>query len=141
MIFYFKANKGLIDWDNKRSMFDFLLQNDGKKFVANINLDKARRSLDQNSLYFLYLDIISRETGHTSEELHRIFKGLFLPKKKVTLNGKDYMLTGSTTELNKVDFGIYLDRICAETNIPIPDKKVAGDVINYPTNNGQTPTF
>lgn len=123
---------------NVRAWLDFLEQNNGKKLVMNINLDKARRSLDQNSLYHLYLDVIANETGHTSEELHRIFKGLFLPKKKVTLNGKDYMLAGSTTELNKVDFGIYLDRICAETNIPIPEEKKASEVIDYPTESNKT---
>lgn len=137
-IFYGTAKELRFVPDNTRGYLDFLEKNEGKKLVMNINLDKAKRSLDQNSLYWLYLGVIANETGHTEEELHRIFKGLFLPKKPVVLNGKTYMLAGSTSELNKPQFSEYMMRICAETNIPIPEQKLASDAINYPTDSNQT---
>ncbi len=140
-IFYGTVKDLQIIQDNKRGYLDFLVQNDGKKIVQNLNLDKAKRSLDQNSLYWLYLGVIANETGHTEEELHRIFKGLFLPKKPVVLKGKTYMLAGSTSELNKPQFSEYMMRIAAETNVPIPDTKLASDVMAYPTNTGGQPSF
>lgn len=126
--------------DNNRGWLDFAVNNEGKKIVINIGLDKAKRSLDQNSLYWVFLGVIARETGHTEEELHRIFKGLFLPKKPVVLKGKTYMLAGSTSDLNKPQFSEYMMRISAETNVPIPEEKVASDAIEYPTDK-HTPTF
>ena len=92
MIFYGTSKELKFIPTNNRAWLDYLEQNEGKKLVINIGLDKAKRSLDQNSLYWVYLGVIANETGHTEEELHRIFKGLFLPKKKVTLQGKDYIL-------------------------------------------------
>lgn len=138
MIFYGIIKELAFKPDNLRGWLQFLEQKDGHKVVMNIGDDKAKRSLDQNALMHLYIDVIARETGHDHEELHRIFKGLFLPKKKVTLNGVDYWLTGSTTELTKAEMREYLDKICALTNIPIPDTKLAHDVIAYPTESNKT---
>lgn len=114
---------------NRKAWLDFLENNNGKKLVLNIEREKAKRSLNQNSFYHAYLQIISNEIGHTSEELHRIFKGLFLPKRKIIFKGKEYFMLGSTTELNKVEFGEFLDRICSETGVPIPDPKLLADYI------------
>ncbi len=138
MILYGTAKD--LQWkpDNQRNWLDFLVQNEGKKLVMNVNLDKAKRSLDQNSFYWLYLGVIANETGHTEEELHRIFKGLFLPKKPVVLKGKTYMLAGSTSDLNKPQFSEYMMRICAETNVPIPETKLASDALAYPTESNET---
>ena len=134
-ILYFKPNKGLIDWSNRSELHNFLLDNDGKDCYAKMDKVKGVRSLDQNSLYWLYLDVIAKETGNTVDDLHRLFKGLFLPKKEVTFKGKKYMMSGSTTKLTKAEMGEYLDKICAETNIPIPDKQTASIVLDYPENN------
>lgn len=113
--------------ENKRAWLVWLEQNNGKKVVININLDKAKRSLDQNAYYHAYLDIISSETGNNSDDLHRLFKGLFLPKKPVQFKGKTYMMSGSTTELNKPQFSEYLDKIASECGIPLPDPKLLQD--------------
>ncbi len=137
-IFYFTAKDLQLKPDNARNWLTFLEQNDGKKLVGNFGLDKAKRSLDQNALYHLYLDVIAAESGHEHEELHRIFKGLFLPKKKVILKGKEYILAGSTTDLNKPAFSDYMDKICSETSIPIPEEKRASEVIDYPVEDNQT---
>jgi hypothetical protein len=137
-IFYGHSKELRFIPDNTRGYLDFLVQNEGKKLVVNMGLDKAKRSLDANAYYWLYLGVIARETGHTEEELHRIFKGLFLPKKPVVLKGKTYMLAGSTSDLNKPQFSEYLQKICAETNIPMPEQKLASDVIAYPTDSNQT---
>lgn len=94
-----------------------------------------KRSDNQNRYYWAVLDIISEHTGHTSEELHRLFKGLFLPKKEVKLGGETYFLAGSTTDLSTQEFMDYIDRIGAkiapmELALPNPDEYKKGlDVV------------
>jgi hypothetical protein len=137
-----KPNKGIIQWSNQRALFDYLLQNDGKELYAKFDKVKSVRSLDQNSYYHAFLDIIEKETGQNHDELHRIFKGLFLPKKKVILKGKEYVLAGSTTELSKTEMGEYMDKISALVEIALPDPKLLAmdKAPAYPENNlGETP--
>jgi hypothetical protein len=85
------------------------------------------RSLSQNALYHLYLDVIERETGNNHNDLHEFFKREFLQPKiiKLRIEGKDIerKIPASTTELNKIDFADYLDKICAMTSVPIPDSE------------------
>jgi hypothetical protein len=122
---YFKPNKGIIEWTNKRALFDYLLANDGVNMYATIDKVKNVRSLDQNAFMWVYLEIIAQETGNIADDLHRLFKGLFLPKKTIKVRGKSYTMSGSTTDLSKGEMTMYLDQICALTNVPIPDPKLA----------------
>lgn len=127
MIFYGTSKELQFKPDNGRAWLDYLVQNEGKKLVININLDKARRSLDQNAYYWAYLEIIANETGHNADELHKLFKGLFLPKKQLKFKDKIYMMSGSTADLNKPQFSEYLDKIASETGVPLPDPKLLTD--------------
>jgi hypothetical protein len=122
MIFYGKIKDFAFHPDNQRLWLTHLESIDGKKVYIDLNLEKAKRSLDQNAFMWVYLEIIANETGNIADDLHRIFKGLFLPKKSVVLNGKTYMMSGSTTDLTKAEMGEYLDQICALTGIPIPNQ-------------------
>lgn len=142
MIFYGIAKDLQFKPDNQREWLTFLESNDGKKIVVNVNLDKARRSYDQNSYYWAYLEIIANETGNSTDDLHKLFKGLFLPKKPMTFKGKTYMMSGSTTELNKPAFSEYLDKIASETGIALPDPKKLQDagIVEYPKED-ITPVF
>jgi hypothetical protein len=135
-IFYFKSNKGIIDWSNKREIFDFLLNNDGKGMYADLRRFTGKRSGDQNAWYWVILEQISKDTGNSVDDLHRLFKGLFLPKKTVKLCGKEYVMSGSTTELNKTQFGEYIEKIRAHVapfGIVIPDPIKDDTKVAYPT--------
>lgn len=120
MIIYGKALDLQFIPDNKRSFLDFLEQNNGKKLVMEIEIDKARRSLDQNAFYWLYLGVIEKETGNTATDLHELFKRKFLPPIPKKILGTEFKIPASTTTLNKAEFGEYLDKICSLTNVPIP---------------------
>jgi hypothetical protein len=87
---------------------------------------KHTRSLSQNSYYWLYLDVIARETGDNADDLHEFFKRKLLPPVFKTIRGEEIKLPASTTDLNKNDFTEYLDKICALTNVPLPDPQAAG---------------
>ena len=100
----------------------------GKKCL--IEIPKSTRSLSQNNLYWHYLSVIEAETGNTAEELHEYFRRTLLPAKFITIEidgkNKEIKIPRSTTELSKIEFGEYLDKICAETNVPIPNPVEAG---------------
>jgi hypothetical protein len=122
MIFYAKQIAGLLEFTNKRALFDFLLSHGDYKgqYIVEIEKLKSKRSLDQNSLYWLYLGVIERETGNLADDLHELFKRKFLPPIPKTILGIQFRLPASTSDLNKAEFGEYLDKICAFTNVPIP---------------------
>jgi hypothetical protein len=93
----------------------------------------ATRSQQQSRYYFgVVLALIAEHTGYTVDELHDWAKAKFLPKHLALTDGNgvivdEYILGGSTTKLNKVEFGEYVEsirRFAAETldiNIPDPD--------------------
>lgn len=93
---------------------------------VRIELEKIVRTRSQHNYYWVYLEVLSRETGHSANELHDWAKKKFLPPKFATVMGEEVELTPSTKALSKLEFGEYLDRICAETGVPLPDPQAAG---------------
>ena len=87
---------------------------EGKKVIVEVQKVHNKRSINQNSYYWLCLEGIAKETGHSPEELHRIFKGSFLPRREVVFNKKKYVMIGSTTDLTKGQFVDYMMKITAE---------------------------
>lgn len=76
----------------------------------------AARSIQQNKFYWLFLEWILEHGGLkdeylSPEELHETLKGRFLSKKVHTKLGFETIIIGSTTELDKVAFGEYIDKI------------------------------
>lgn len=109
----------------QRAVFkDFLATHEGRTLV--IELEKKGRSHSQNAYYWVYLGVIARETGDTANDLHELFKRKFLPPVIKSVRGEELSVARSTTELSKVEFGEYLERICALVEIPLPDPIAAG---------------
>jgi hypothetical protein len=101
------------------------------KFVK-IELDIPLRSNQQNRYYWMYLAIIERETGENADDLHEFFRRKLLPPEWKTIRGEEVKLPRSTTTLDKFEFGEYLDKISALTEIPLPNPEDAGYFPNYP---------
>ncbi len=118
---------GSIEFDTPHAAMLFQkwkLGNDGARI--KIEQVKSTRTLSQNAYYHVYLDVISRETGDNADDLHEFFKRKFLSPRFIKIQGEEVKIPGSTTELDKIEFGDYLDKICALTNIPLPDPEAAG---------------
>lgn len=116
--------------DTHRATFhDDLKEHVGKTY--RIERVMPTRSLSQNALYWFYLGVIESETGNNADDLHQYFKRTLLKPKIINVMGKEIRVPCSTTELSKLEFGEYMEKICAETNVPIPDPKDAGYVSNY----------
>jgi hypothetical protein len=93
--------------------------------------EKAARSNQQSRYYWLFLGVIERETGQLSDDVHEWAKRKFLPPRFITVNGEEMRIAGSTKGLSKGEFTDYLDRISAETGVPLPDSEAAGYISNY----------
>jgi len=66
-----------------------------------------------------------------------------LPPEFKTILGVEIKLPASTTKLDKIAFGEYMDKISAMTNIPIPSPNLlvkVEDTVEYPTSEYK-PTF
>lgn len=108
--------------DHQKELFRrWLGQYEGKEVSLLIDTNKSKRSDSQNQYYWgVYLKIISEETGHTTEELHSLFKGMFLSEIREVLGNKVRVQTSSTT-LSKSQFSDYIQNIASYTGILPPD--------------------
>lgn len=121
-IFLAKSKNGKLDFGssyNESRFNSWLKDNEGKE--VRIERFTRKRTLSQNGFYFFYLGIIERETGNSANDLHEYFKRTLLPPKFIKVFGKEIKIPSSTTDLNKAEFGEYMDKISAECEIPIPD--------------------
>jgi len=91
--------------------------------VYSIKIDKWKknRSNNQNNYYWMYLGIISDETGDNANDLHEFFKRKLLPPRFIKVLGKEVKLPATTTTLSKADFAKYIMFIEHLTVIPAPD--------------------
>ncbi len=121
--------KGKMDF-NDISLARFLEKNEGKQIVVGV--PEKKRSLSQNAYLWVYYGVIEQETGNNADDIHEWAKRKFLPPRFITVNGEQMRIPGSTRLLNKADFGDYLDRIAAATEIPLPDPALAGYISNHP---------
>jgi len=97
----------------------------GLEGVYDIRIEKHKkdRTKAQNSLLWLWLGIISNDTGESPENLHEIFKLKFLGTEKIQSLGYNIEIPKSTTRLTTQEFTDYLDKIEAlamSINIRLP---------------------
>ena len=91
---------------------------------------EKKRSLNQNALYWVYVDYISKHTGYTKDELHYAFKRTFLGEEiKKDIFGKPYIVAKSTTGLKKGEFKEFMDKVqiyAVQQGVVLPTKEYMG---------------
>lgn len=129
-----KVYDGKLSGYASETLREFISSNDGKNLEITIKKKRAKRSNAQNRYYWgAVIPIIQAEfknlgTRLNPEEVHFFLKQKFNYKTLVTEHGELIgELPKSTTELNKLEFMEYIDKItqwCAEIlNIQIPEPK------------------
>lgn len=96
---------------------------EGKKYKVSVTLHRDKRSISQNSLYWLWLGCISSDTGYDVADLHDYLKGRYLARK-VEMFGDECNIGISTTKLNTSEFTAFLDKVqqfAAEEGIILPN--------------------
>lgn len=113
-----------------------LARTEAMKVLADVDLNKglevwfkkhkAQRSYQQNRLMWMWLDILSEETGHSPLDLHEILKVKFLGTETRVLGGEEFVIARSTTNLNTKEFTNYLEKMrdlgnTMDIRLPLPD--------------------
>lgn len=89
-----------------RMLLDYMATLEGKAVHITIDKHSGKRSNRQNALWWVYVTILASEIGYNKNEMHEILKMKFLKKQKVDeKTGECFEYLGSTTELNKTEFG------------------------------------
>lgn len=120
-LFIFTAKSGKPSFAEQSEILfrQHLQQHEGA--IYEVYQRTKKRTLNQNALYWLFLDHIEQETGNNADYLHEYFRRTLLPPKFIKVLGKEIKVPKSTTELNSYEFRNYLDKIAAESNVAIPD--------------------
>jgi hypothetical protein len=88
---------------------------------------RSARSLNQLAyLYGVVYQTIAEHTGHSPNELHEIYKLLFLPPQITKYRGREIKSPPSTTKLSRGEMAEFITRIIADAgeigiNIPPAD--------------------
>lgn len=108
----------------------------GDKVTCYYTQEKLKRTEAQNRYYWgAYLPMISAETGNDIDDLHTLFKGMFLSKGIVEVLGHKVRQAKSTTELTAGQFSEYISRIEELTGVlapPTMESEEEPKEIDYP---------
>lgn len=91
----------------------------GEKVSITITTQQLKRTLRQNRYYWANLQHISDQGSNDPEDLHNLFKGLFLSKGVVNVLGHRVRRTKSTTDLSVTGFAEYMEKIAELTGIEL----------------------
>ena len=103
--------KGNLILNNKRRFKDNLLEYEGKEVEIRIRERKNKRTNEQNSLYWKWIEVISKSLGYTREEMHELIKYKFLKRSTIKKNGVEEVKLKSTTTLTVNEFSQFMNDI------------------------------
>lgn len=130
-----RLDQGQLKLRNRRAFASAMRQMKDGEYLVTIARAHATRSLAQNALYWgVYIHVLSEYTGFTPDDMHEVLKAKFIPKRLAISDGNgeiqgEFVVGGTTTRMNKVEFGEYLGEIqrwAAEdlgVNIPDPEEQ------------------
>ena len=102
----------------------------GKEFIITVAKLVYKRTLKQNSLYWIWIEFLRLDSGNEKDDIHNDLKERFLEPQITTVFGRKkvrYTTTGLTTK----QFNEYLEKIRLfvldftdnEIDLPYPDDK------------------
>ena len=83
---------------------------------------KSKRTLSENAKYWALLSEIGNVLGYHRDEMHDVFRRMFLPVAFVSVGGQEYPSLASSAKLDVGSFAQYLDKIeqwAAENGIEV----------------------
>ena len=95
--------------NNERRFKDSLIEFEGKEVEIRIRARSNNRSKEQNSLYWKWIDILSKEIGFTKDEMHELIKYKFLKRNVVDDKGVESVVLKSTTTLSVKEFALLMN--------------------------------
>ena len=111
MLFFGKIENQKLRLTNEGKFKEFIADQKDGTYEITVKKWRKKRSLDQNALYWVWLQVIAKDLGYDTEELHTSFKSMFL-----TDRSKKIPLVRSTTALNTLEFIQYLKKVEKEAD-------------------------
>lgn len=112
MILYCRVENKKLVIPNQQAMTEYIASLDGKFVTVEIKKTVSKRSVKQNRLWHLYVNILSQELGYEHDEMHEICKFKFLKTERVDENtGAVFEFIGSTAKLNKSEFSELCEKL------------------------------
>lgn len=111
------SESGVLTISNRERLTDWCMQNRGKQVKIKFERVAAKRSLPQNSYYHGVVVEAVREGFYdigyymNHDQTHEFLKRNFNPVEIPNKDGVAITMPGSTTELNKTEFGDFIERI------------------------------
>ena len=119
-----KVENGKIIFENKETLDLWVSSLEGEVEVI-IRKPRKNRTTPQNDYYWgIVLPTIAESTGSTKEELHEVFKRMFLTARIIKYREKEIRVPGSTALISTKEFVEYIERIIVEAGelgITIPE--------------------
>ena len=108
--------KGKLILNNKHQFNQQLIELEGKEVVIKIVERGNRRTNDQNSLFWKWVEIISNETGYTKEETKELISYKFLQRERIDAEGYTEMYLKGTSTLSKKEFNEFMNQVSFWSN-------------------------
>ena len=105
------------------------------QYTITIARRKDPRSIDQNSLMWLWFTCIEAETGTPREDVHDYYCKMFL-RKYIEWNGHSEIVVCGTSKLSKNEMTNFLEKVQADAlgefgiRLPLPEDKAYEDFYN-----------
>jgi|TARA_R110000824_G_scaffold67238_1_gene174098 hypothetical protein len=119
--------KGKLILNNKHQFNQQLIELEGKEVVIKIIERGNRRTNDQNSLFWKWVEIISNETGYTKEETKELISYKFLQRERIDAEGYTEMYLKGTSTLSKKEFNEFMNQLSfwsnSTLNITLPSNE------------------
>lgn len=115
---------GVVTMDKPFDYLCSLLRNG--TYTVKITRKTEPRTISQNALMWLWYTCMEESTGTPKEDFHDYYKAKFL-SRDVAMGNNWYRVTGSTTDLNTLEFSDYLKKVNADASaefgisLPFPD--------------------
>lgn len=85
--------------------------NPNRTYSVEIKEYRKNRSMAQNRLYWMWVNMLAKDIGYEPEELHETFKARFLGVEERMIFGAPAFIPRSTAKLNANEFTTYLEMI------------------------------
>ena len=108
--------QGKLILKNQRSFKDGLVEFEGKEVEIRIKERSNKRSKEQNSLYWQWINILRQETGFQKNEMHELIKYKFLQRNVVNDDGVEEVILKSTTTLTVKEFNQLMNEVLFWSN-------------------------
>lgn len=108
--------KGKLILNNKHQFNQQLIELEGKEVVIKIIERGNKRTNDQNSLFWKWVEIISNETGYTKEETKELISYKFLQRERIDAEGYTEMYLKGTSTLSKKEFNEFMNQVSFWSN-------------------------